>query len=249
MLLLKFRNNQYILLSSIQYIGREVTIVCNSHKFIFIHIPKTAGTSVKTALSPLLAPGDIQIGVSVNPKPTQHSADPRWRGLRKHSPASEVKEIVGSESFEQYHKFSVVRNPFTRTRSIFTFLKYNFRGFPKAEVMDDFSTLEEFLKSDFFARLGPSRMFEPQVNWLRNSEGQICIEHIARVETLNHDIAVFLDLVGEGQPLPSLTIGRKNVSRSGKAEYEISGAAADLIRKRYEIDFATFGYSREPGEA
>ena len=37
-------------------------IICHSHRFIYIHPPKTAGTAVSVALGALCGPDDAQIG-------------------------------------------------------------------------------------------------------------------------------------------------------------------------------------------
>lgn len=90
-------------------------IISHKHKFIFLHAPKTAGTSIEIALSRHCGKEDV---ITRNLRYT-----PGWdsdeytlvsqnsEGYTTHMDAESVKEKVGKEVWDSYFKFTVARNP------------------------------------------------------------------------------------------------------------------------------------------
>ena len=72
-------------------------MICHKHKCIFVHIPRTAGTSVEQAIRP----------------------DWSWESFKeeKHILASTAKTIY-KEYWDDYFKFSFIRNPWDRMVSM-----------------------------------------------------------------------------------------------------------------------------------
>jgi hypothetical protein len=79
-----------------------MALVSDSRKFIFIHIPKTGGTSIESALK------DYCIAESLS-RP----------GSDTHASAISTRVLYGKEKFDKYFKFAVVRNPYERELSYF----------------------------------------------------------------------------------------------------------------------------------
>jgi hypothetical protein len=73
-------------------------MIDHDRKLLFIHITRTGGTSVETAL----------LG-----KDWWHIDD-----LTKHISASQAREIYGEEVWNSYYRFSIVRNPWDRLVSM-----------------------------------------------------------------------------------------------------------------------------------
>ena len=77
----------------------------HKHKFIFIHIPKNAGTSIRNSF-------DIQgYDKKVIRKPYPHNS------------CSEIKTYCGDLVWETFYKFAVTRNPYERMVSYYHFHK------------------------------------------------------------------------------------------------------------------------------
>jgi len=102
-------------------------IVSHSKKFIFIHLEKCGGTSVESALEPYLAWDDLIIGSTDFGEGIQSLYYKRYGiekvkkdMLWKHSTAKQISEYLG-ESYSDYKKIVVVRNPVHIVKSLYTF--------------------------------------------------------------------------------------------------------------------------------
>lgn len=117
-------------------------IISHRHKFIFLKSRKTAGTSVEIALSRLCGPDDVLTQVSADDArarvefsgrdaqnfvvPLRYSF-PALRTLRRpqrpryfnHMPAELVSRTVPDDVWDGYFKFSIERNPYDRTISMY----------------------------------------------------------------------------------------------------------------------------------
>jgi Sulfotransferase family len=96
-------------------------IISRRHGFIFIHIPKTGGTSVEVALAPHLAWDDLilgstPLGFAMNePYLTQY-------GLHDHGSLSEIAAVCGPDVPNSSFIFTMVRHPLDRIISLYCFL-------------------------------------------------------------------------------------------------------------------------------
>jgi hypothetical protein len=217
-----------------------MTIVSVSHGFIFVHVPKTAGTSLKRYLRPFEREGDVHIEVA-------REAVRANFALRKHCSVAEIRKQLGEERFSSMFKFSAVRNPFDRALSTFLFLKFNFRDWDSSEQMDTFETFESFATSELIGRSGPGRIFLPQSSWLTDNDGKLATDALIRMESLDADMSLILKRLGLNRPLKM--IPERNQSKSNRPTFgaELSkGAVVDAIRERYAEDFEAFDYPLSP---
>lgn len=135
-------------------------IISHLHKFIFIKTHKTAGSSMEMALGPLCGPADIvtpmesnahsEIPRNYHEKNFLGSVYARSRLVRKcihrhspllgawyyeHMPASRVRELIGEDVWNSYHKFCFERNPWDKVVSY-----YNWKKFGQNKPMPSFKT-------------------------------------------------------------------------------------------------------------
>jgi len=201
-------------------------IANNSHRYIFVHVPKTAGSAITTALLPTCHWNDVELGGSW----AGRMINPYFRkrhGLHKHATASEIRGIVGEEVWTSYFNFAFVRDPVDRAASTFHYLQ-KWRTWNGSEIMDQFANEDEFVLSRLFKGKGPGGLFRPQAFWLDTD-----LDYIGRFEHLSDDFAVIMERLG----LPMPTMERVNTSnRKGKPQF--SDAALEIIRKRYVEDYA-----------
>lgn len=95
-------------------------IICNSKKFIYLHMHKTAGTSIEQAIAPHLQWNDIILGSTNYGEKNQQIYYQRFY-LNKHSTGQECYNVVGKEVWDSYFKFATIRNPYSLVVSTFTY--------------------------------------------------------------------------------------------------------------------------------
>lgn len=249
-------------------------ILNRSHGFIFVHVPKTAGTAVHHYLSRFTTPQDVDI-CDLPPRMAHYYGT--TFNLRKHSTAPEILGFVGEETFKRMFKFALVRNPFARCYSLYRFLKHRFRSWENSSIMDEFDNVDSFVTSDFFQSEGPDRILSPQCFWLCGAEGRLMVDQVGRIERLECEMSKMLGSIGllpleqkldrvnvspgEGR-LTSLFTRLPGGGRIRRAHLLqprglLPTPRVDLRRifsneetrrillERYECDFELFGYARE----
>src|SRR5881296_4576877 len=87
-------------------------------RFLFVHIPKTAGNSIQSALrdyseDQLVALRKEQDGIE-----RFGLRNPNYN-IKKHSTLAEYRDALGNEQFRSLYKFTCVRNPWDRMVSYY----------------------------------------------------------------------------------------------------------------------------------
>lgn len=220
-----------------------MAIINNSRKFIFVHVPKAAGTSVTNVLAKYTTYRDLEIGGTHFGEEIQ-SAYKRRFGLSKHAPASIIKQVIGDDDWNNNFKFSIVRNPYSRVISTYKFL-LNWEGTPEIfkDKLSKFKDINEYIASDIWEETdGPDSIFRPQAFWLTDSSNrdQIIVDYIGRLESLDEDLAKVASKI-EGHKIESII---SPVLNTTKGNYDLNKKSIGKINKFYVRDFHLFGYDR-----
>jgi hypothetical protein len=222
-----------------------MTIINNKYKFIFIHIPKTAGTSLSVYYGQIMTPIDVEIGGSAIGEILQPYYMKRF-GINKHSAANTFKYILGDKVFNDYYKFCFVRNPFDRIVSVYKFLKTwlpNSMATEHAKIFENFNSLMDMLNSEYWQNTpGVDNMFQPQAYWVLDVNNKMLVDYVGRVENIVTDIHALNKSLNLELPMFDISL---NQSLKNKENITITKGGIELIKNRYAIDFDTFNYSEK----
>lgn len=188
---------------------------------IFVHIPKTAGTSIGTAIYG------------------------HWVG---HVPLSRFAAF-DSRKFASYFKFSFVRNPWDRLLSAFAHLK-GF-GLPIAareaqwvkQHLDEIETFEEFVlklcHESFRAVIINDVHFRPQLDWITfPGSMEISVDYVGRFESVGIDYPEVMRRLGLSAELPLLNTTKRPPYREA-----YSKQMAQIVGEVFRNDIERLGYS------
>jgi hypothetical protein len=191
------------------------------HSAIFVHIPKTAGTTVLDLLR----------------------ADPVFD---THAPASTYRD-ADPELFARAFKFAFVRNPWDRFASAFHFMKGGTdwpmqQQWAKRHVGNlDFAEFVRKLRNPLFRQVVLSeRFFWPQTFWVTGRRGELLVDELYRFEDLQSALPEIAKRLGVAPPV-TLPARRKSDRASSAALYT-DPEMVELVGRLYAEDAERFGY-------
>jgi hypothetical protein len=210
-------------------------------KFLFIHIPKCAGDSIRELL-----------------------LDPANGGaqfLRKHSSYAQAEKVMGEE-VKRFTAFAVVRNPFDQVLSFYEHLRKPLRLSPE-EIEQQYPgtggrllpvwasevamrcEFSDFVQEVYTASTEirqQAAWFGDMMTWLKSSDGNLAPISIVRFESLQNgfsNLAHELGLLGE---IPWRNASRPQVIRAGYRKY-YDFTARSVIEAHFAATIQHFGYS------
>ena len=195
-------------------------------RFLFVHIPKTAGNSIQSVLrdyseDELVALRGEQDGVE-----RFGLRNPKYK-VKKHSTLAEYRAALGDAEFGRLYKFICVRNPWDRMVS------YYFTPTQKAEVWD----------RKKFRKIISSAL--SVADYLRLDQGEEDpfgnVDYIMRFENLADDfrtVCAALDI----SPMKLPQYNRSN--RKHYSKY-YDDDLRELVRVRFAAEIERFGYAFE----
>jgi RNAse (barnase) inhibitor barstar len=222
-------------------------IISQTRKFIFFHIPKTAGTTVSFHLKSIISrPKDFKVGRPLETSLKHASAgfEPDTK-LKKHATPKELLEVMDPAKFDQAFRFAFVRNPFSRTFSGYHFLLSKAKQAEKDGNLTP--KLQEYLTSSFDDVLksietrGRHYAFQEQVRWFDTPDR---FHFLGRTEYMDEDLARVWTVIAPDVQFP-VSIDALNVSASRDEWRNMSTEARDIIVKHYAKDFEQLGYSTD----
>jgi hypothetical protein len=209
------------------------------YNFLFVHIAKTGGTSVRAALAPLRWRDPLYIPQFIASRLSHATGHRIGSKLPRHAKIIAAKEMLPHELFDQLFKFTFVRNPWDLQVSSWHHLR---RERPKlVEHIDDF---KEFIRW----KLDPERPYqfhidtsiELQTDYLKDLDGKIIVDFIGRYENLFTDYEEICRQIGiKAPPLPHK---RQAKDRKDFRTY-YDDETARLIAEYFKQDIEALGYS------
>ena len=151
--------------------------------YIFVHINKTAGTSIGKA-----------IGLSV----------------KDHLTVKEIISRVGRQQWESAYKFTLVRNPWDKVVSLYEYRrkKNKTRIASRGISFEDWVIKTHGTQQDAFYYDNP-KSFQPQVEWLKDDEGRLDIDFVGKFESIQEDFEQIKKAIGSSAKLPHLNATKR----------------------------------------
>jgi hypothetical protein len=193
--------------------------------WIFVHIQKTAGNSVRAALG-----GDIF-------------------DSRKHFMARELRHIHGEAVWNAAFKFGFVRNPWDRLVSWWSMIDNARHYVDQAQppnaffgyVLERAKSFEDFLlrcDDEIFDSDGRKNIFRNQIDYLIDDNGAVIVDFVGRFERLQEGFDEICRHLGRAP----VELPRTNASRHAAYTEYYTPTTAEIVAKRYARDIERFGY-------
>ncbi len=230
-------------------------MISKKHKTIFVHIPKVAGQSIETMfLENEGLDWNNRASLLLRPKKNHEKGPARLAHLRARDYVD--YGYIDKNDFDEYYKFSFVRNPYKR---VFSF--YNFLGYNRIISVDTFVTKvlpKKIEDGNFF--------FLSQYDYLYNTNGNLLVDFVGKLETINKDISKVIQDIGiENATLPHVNkavgewhrsvshvvktpylLWHLNFNKKQKTNFEkiFTKEIKDKVFQLYKKDFEVFDYQK-----
>lgn len=208
-------------------------LVSFDHDFLFVHIPKTGGTSVRKALAPFAAEplnhwqnrGLKLLGINTNVKLGSFQS----YSYRKHAEISTAQRCIPRDVFARLFKFSFVRNPWDLLVSNYWYIldHPSHKRYRRVSKM----TFPEFV--EFAAAKGTG--FQKKV--ISDASGNLLVDQVGFFERLKSDFEKMTDQLSIAAELPHLN----QVQRADYREF-YNTKTRNRVAELYREDIEAFEY-------
>lgn len=194
-------------------------IISDTHKFIFIAIPKTGTHSVREVLTEYAT--DYHVGTGGGVSIPHKSRFPEFANFHHgHLTASQMNSVV---NIADYYTFCVFRNPYSRAVSLWSF--YTKHQNPKPNI------LEFFKNEGVYSRI----LFKPQSYFITNSEGFLLVDYIIKFENYQNGLNHVLNQLQI--PIKNLSVINSSEHDDFQKYYKEYPELEKIIRDKYSSDF------------
>ena len=215
-------------------------LISYSHKFIFFHVTKAAGTSVKEALKDYAEEPDK---FKIKRPPKERNGQPNklyelWQSSLWHAKAKDVKREFPQE-YNDFYKFAFVRNPWDWQVSYYHFILKETTHIRHELVKNMSGGFEEYLEWVIVTKNPfPKGATKLQKEIIVEQNGELNIDYLGRYETINEDFNHVCQVLNLQTSLPYL-----NQSKHRDYRGYYSDRTRKLVADNFQEDIELFGYS------
>ena len=210
------------------------------YKFLFVHIAKTGGTSVRAALERVRRRDPYYWLMWPCHRMSHLTGHKLGTKFPRHAHAIAAKEMLPKEFYDSLFKFAFVRNPWDLQVSSFHHIRRE-----RPHYMAGHDNFGDFLRW----KLDPERPYqfhidtsiELQNDYLVDLHDKLIVDFVGRYERLNEDFSYACQRIGIN--LPALPHRRQATDRSKDFRSYYDSETADLVAQHFRKDIERFGYT------
>lgn len=210
-------------------------LVSTSHNFIFVHIAKNGGSSLRSFLQ------QYHAGRNDRTWRTDIKADlpfpqaPHKIAFHPHPTARWARQKFGAAFFDNAFSFAFVRNPWDRAVSRYEYVRHA-QGHGQHKRFQTMS-FDKFIRDEWFRNLLVSRT---QLSEISDKNGNIIISKVYRFEDMDNAIADICSRLN----IPALArTPHNNPSKRARYNDYFNKKNKRLFDRIYREDIDRFGYS------
>lgn len=219
-------------------------LLSNRYQFLFVHIAKTGGSSIRAALSSTYWRDPWQLPTFLCHRLSQLTGHRIGAKFPRHAPVVAAQEMLSPRYFDSLFKFAFVRNPWDRLVSAHHHLLREHPDIMRRNHIDAFPNFARWIHEHASTYRGPKHVFiasvcRPQLDYLIDLTGDQIVDFVGRYENLPTDYSqACAQMEIRSAPLPHK---RKSERHDFRQYYD--DVTAELIGKCYQCDVVKFGYS------
>ncbi len=212
--------------------------ISHDKKFIFVHLVKTAGSSIEKALN--LQKKNELYGFEDKEGNHIENAEGMKFNLGKpkeerllclqHLTAAQIRARYSKEIWDSYFKFAFVRNPWELVVSQYSYVTQRREGLRQLLKITPETSFEDFVMN---TRLGVS----PQHRFLVGEEGEVIVDFVGRFERLAEDFGKVCERIGVEASLPMA-----NKSKHDHYRDYYNEKTKNRVSRVFAKDIELFGY-------
>ena len=209
------------------------------YRFLFVHIAKTGGTSVRAALQGRRWADPWYWPMFLCSRFSHLSGHRIGTKLPRHAKVIAAKELLPKAWFDALFKFAFVRNPWDLQVSSFHHIRRE-----RPQFLGNHDNFADFLRW----KLDPARPYqfhvdtsiELQTDYLIDLRGDIVVDFIGRYERLHEDFDEACRRIG----LRNVTLPHRREAKDRARDYRgyYDDVTAELVAQHFARDLELLGY-------
>jgi hypothetical protein len=209
------------------------------YNFLFVHIAKTGGTSVRAALQSLRWRDPWYYPMLICSRLSHLSGHRLGSKFPRHSRIVAAKEMLPEKFFNDLFKFAIVRNPWDLQVSSYHHIRRE-----RPHLIAHIDNFEQFIRW----KLDPERDYQyhidtsiqSQLDYLIDLQGNILVDFIGHYENLAADFEVISRHIG----VENLQLPHKRRATDREQDYRsyYSDDLAALVGDHFRKDIEALGY-------
>ncbi|NKB42913.1 MAG: hypothetical protein GKS03_01420 [Alphaproteobacteria bacterium] len=217
-------------------------VICDDPAFLFIHVPKAAGTSVAGAFAHL----DLVRAHKRLKDPVKRAAWVAEKDIPEevfalpiHTPAHHIRAVLGEDRFNALYRFAIVRNPWDMELSWYTYNAQT-ESAPHHKRVIGYADFADYLRKHI-AEHGALLANGPQTKYVFDEDGTQLVDDVFRYEDVDQGFTTVLERLG----LTGIELDQFNQSYHVPWTEAYTPETFELVRAIAQTDADAFGYPSE----